>query len=521
MKEQKLSEPKPQQGAFGFRINPPIFWISFLAIVFFVVASLLYLDTVNQFFRDVRAFIAGSFGWYYILIVNILCLICLYLAFGKYKHIKIGGVSAKPEFTYWQWFAMLFNAGIGLVIMFYSLTEPLYHYSNPPQIEGYTGSPVQLAFGLTFLHWGIHGWAIYGLLGLAVAFFAYNRGLPLSLSSVLHPILGNRIYAWPGLAVDILSTIATLFGLATTLGIGIQYINSGLFHLFGLKESTFIQILLVSALSIAATISLILGLKKGIKNLSLISAWMAVTILMYIFLVGPTTFILNALVENTGFYLQNIIALGSWSETFTDSHWQDQWTVFYWGWWFAWAPFVGIFVARISKGRTIQEFIAVVILIPTLAIIIWVTILGGAGIYEELFGSGNMVAAINDNMSTALYVLLEQYPFAKLIAAFIVLTGCIFFVTSSDSGSFVIDCITSATDGGKTPKIQRSFWCILEGIVACILLLSGGLVALQTASLVAGLPIALLMVPIIYALFKELKLELKHLKTNELSSGRK
>ena len=365
---------------FGQQINPPVFWTSLITIILFVFAILTRLEDMQRIFFAIRAFISVHFGWFYILMVNALLLLCVYLFFGRYKNVRLGGDSAKTDFTFLQWFAMLFNAGIGLALMFYSLAEPMIHYSNPPAIEMLSDYPEQLAFGLTFFHWGLHGWAVYGLVGLTVAFFAYNRGLPMSLRSVFYPLIGNRIYGWSGHVIDFISTIATLFGLATTMGIGIQYVSAGLDHLFGLNNTVALQIALVAILTLGATISLVLGLKKGIRNLSVISAWMAVIIITYIFLVGPTLFIVDSMIQNTGYYLQNLIVLGTWGDVMSGSNWQDEWTLFYWGWWFAWAPFVGIFVARISKGRTIREFIGGVILAPTLTVIIWVSIFGGAGI---------------------------------------------------------------------------------------------------------------------------------------------
>lgn len=498
---------------FGQQINPPVFWVSLITVILFVFAILMWLEQMEQIFLDIRTFISERFGWFYILTVNFLLGFCGYLFFGKYKDIRLGGDSAKPEFTFWQWFAMLFNAGIGLALMFYSLAEPMLHYSNPPAIEGLSEYPAQLAFGLTFFHWGIHGWAVYGMVGLTVAFFAYNRGFPLSLRSVLYPLIGDRIYGWMGHTVDIISTIATLFGLATTLGIGIQYMSAGIDYLFGLHNSVALQIILVAILTLAAMVSLILGLKKGIKNLSVISAWMAVVILVYVFLVGPTLFMVDSFIQNTGFYIQNLIGLGTWSDVFSGSSWQDEWTLFYWGWWFAWAPFVGIFVARISKGRSIREFIGGVILAPTLTIIIWVTILGGAGIYEELFGGGGIAEAINQDLTQAMFVLLERYPLALYSSIMVVVTGAVFFVTSSDSGSFVVVALTSSTDGDTSSKPQRVFWAVVEGIIACLLLLGGGLIALQTASLITGLPVAIVIIPMCLALLRELKKELSMKKS--------
>lgn len=399
---------------------------------------------------------------------------------------------------------MLFNAGIGLVLMFYSVAEPILHFSNPPYGEAGTLLAAKNAMNITYLHWGLHGWGIYALMGLAIAFFAYNKGLPLGIRWILYPILGDRLKGPLGHIIDVMAVVSTMFGLATTLGLGIQNINTGMSYLFGLKNSVEVQVVLIAIITICATISVVSGLHRGIQALSKVASIMAIMLLVFMVVVGPTIFILKSTVQSTGSYLQSLIGSGTWTEAYRGTNWTHNWTFFYWAWWFAWAPFVGLFIARISKGRTIREFIIGVILAPTAAIILWISIFGNTAFYIELFGAGGITEAVNANVTTALFKLLEHFPLSYFSILFVVIAGVIFFVTSSDSGSLVIDFITS---GGKekTPVQLRIFWALLEGIVAAVLLYGGGLIALQTGSLVTGLPVCILMLIGCFALRKALK----------------
>jgi choline/glycine/proline betaine transport protein len=459
---------------------------------------------VSVFFESVQAFIVAKFGWLYVVSVNVILIFCVYLAFSRFKNIRLGGPDCKPEFSTWAWISMLFNAGIGLVLMFYSVAEPILHFSNPPYGEAGTIDAAQNALNLSYLHWGLHGWAIYALMGLSIAFFCYNKGLPLGIRWVLYPLLGDRLKGPIGHFIDTMAVVATMFGLATTLGIGIQHINSGMHHLFGIVENTNVQVILIAIITIFSTISVVSGLHKGVQILSKIASIMALLLMIFMLVLGPTLFILGSTIQSTGYYLQNIISTGTWMEVYKGTSWMGSWTLFYWGWWFAWAPFVSLFIARISKGRTIKELLIGVVLAPSVVSILWISIFGSTALHIELFGEGNITAAVNENITTALFSLLEHFPLSYFSILFVVIAGIIFFVTSSDSGSLVIDFITS---GGreKTTVWLRIFWALAEGLVAATLVYGGGLIALQTGSLVTGLPVCILMLFLCYSILKALR----------------
>ena len=436
--------------------------------------------------------------------VNVILLFCLYLGLGRFKNIRLGGDKCNPEFSTWAWLSMLFNAGIGLVLMFYSVAEPMMHYSNPPYGEAGTLLAAKNALNISYLHWGFHGWAVYALMGLSIAFFCYNRGLPLGIRWVLYPLLGDRLKGPIGHFIDIMAVVATMFGIATTLGLGIQHINSGMHYLFDIGENANVQVILIAIITLCATASVVSGLHKGIKMLSKIASVMAIVLMVFILIVGPTLFILGSTVQSTGYYLQNLIGTGTWMEIYRGTNWMDSWTFFYWAWWFAWAPFVGLFIARISKGRTIKEFVLGVVLIPSAVSIAWISIFGSTAFHIEFFGQGGITEAVNENIATALFSLLEHFPTPLFSIFFVVIAGVIFFITSSDSGSLVIDFITS---GGrdKTDVRLRVFWALTEGVVAATLVFGGGLIALQTGSLVAGLPVCILMLIMCYSVLKALR----------------
>ena len=483
-------------------------------IVVFVTLTLIYQESISTLFETTQAFIATKFGWLYVMAVNAILLFCLYLGFGRFKNIRLGGPDCIPEFSTWAWLSMLFNAGIGLVLMFYSVSEPIMHFSNPPYGEAGSILAAKNALNISYLHWGFHGWAIYALMGLSIAFFCYNRGLPLGVRWVLYPLFGDRLRGPIGHFIDIMAVVATMFGLATTLGIGIQHINSGMHYLFGIAENTNVQVILIAIITICATASVVSGLHKGIKMLSKIASLMAIILMVFILIVGPTLFILESTVKSTGYYLQNLIGTGTWMEVYKETHWMDSWTIFYWGWWFAWAPFVGLFIARISKGRTIRQFVFGVVFIPSAVSIAWISIFGSTAFHIELFEQGGMSEVVNENVATALFSLLEHYPMPFLSIFFVVAAGVIFFVTSSDSGSLVIDFLTN---GGreKTSVWIRIFWALLEGLVAATLVFGGGLIALQTGSLVTGLPVCILMLIMCYSILKALRKYKTELETNK------
>jgi choline/glycine/proline betaine transport protein len=396
---------------------------------------------------------------------------------------------------------MLFSAGMGIGLLFYGVAEPMFHFVASPLAEPGTADAARTAMDFTFLHWGLHPWSIYALVGLSLGFFAFNKGLPLSIRSVFYPLFGERIYGPIGNIIDIMATVATMFGVATSLGLGVQQVNAGLHHLFDLPQTTWMQLVLIAAITAVATWSVVKGLDAGIKRLSQLNVIVAATLLLFVLLMGPSLFILNAFVENTGYYLQKFFQLSTWNETYENTEWQNGWTVFYWGWWIAWSPFVGMFIARVSYGRTVREFIKGVLFIPTLVTFLWVTTFGNSALQIEMFGPGGIAKAVQENIPVSLFVLLEHFPLDMLTSLLAVAVVVTFFVTSSDSGSLVIDIITA---GGNTepPKIQRIFWAVMEGLVAAALLLGGGLVALQTAAITTGLPFAIILLGMCYALHK-------------------
>jgi choline/glycine/proline betaine transport protein len=495
-------------------VNGPVFFTSAIIVIITITLTLLFKDKAEQHFTEIQAFVANKAGWFFILSVNVFLVFMIYLAFSKFGNIRIGGQSARPEFKTLSWFAMLFSAGMGIGLLFWSISEPIYHYLSPPMAAGETAEAAKEAMKFTFLHWGFHAWSIYALVGLSLAYFTYSRGLPLTIRSVFYPFLGDKIYGRIGDAIDIFAVLATLFGLATSLGLGVQQIAAGLNHLFGIDSGVMTQVILIGGITLIATISVVLGVDKGVRVLSEWNMRVAVVFLLIVLILGPTIFIFKSFVQNTGNYLSSILEISTWTESYTGTNWQNAWTTFYWGWWIAWSPFVGMFIARISKGRTIREFILGVLLVPSIVTFFWISAFGSTAINEAILGNDTIVNAVNDNVATALFVFLEDYPFAFIlnIIAIILIAG--FFVTSSDSGSLVVDSLTT---GGKidAPVGQRIFWAIVEGSVAAVLLIGGGLQALQTATIVTGLPFAIILIVMCFSLYKGLSEDLRKLKKRE------
>lgn len=512
---------------FGFDIHPEVFFISGPLIILFITLTILFQDRAEAVFGQVQNAIAASAGWFYILSANVFIAFMLYFAFSRFGKIRIGGVGAKTEFSNFAWYAMLISAGMGIGLMFWSVAEPMFHYLFPPfGAEAATAEAAQLAMGLTFFHWGIHPWAIYALVGLALAFFAFNRGLPLTIRSVFWPVLGERIYGWPGHIIDILSVLATLFGLATSLGLGVQQINAGLAFLsaeflpFTIPDAIGTQIGLIALITLFATMSVAAGLDGGVRRLSELNIRIAGLFLLFVLIAGPTLFIFDSFVQNVGYYLTILPELSFWTESYAGTDWQGGWTIFYWGWWIAWSPFVGMFIARISKGRTVREFILGVMIVPSILSFFWMSTFGGTALYLELNGLASIADAVSANVSTALFVMLNNLPLVALTAIAGVLLVTTFFVTSSDSGSLVIDHLTS---GGKldAPVPQRIFWAVTEGLVAAVLLWGGGLGALQTASITTGLPFALVLLVMCYSLYKGMARDLGIMESDEFKSRMK
>jgi len=493
-----------KRNSMGWEIHPTVFWVSAGLIIFFAVMGLSFVELTKTTFENLQTFIADKAGWLFILLVDIFLVFVIYLIFSRYGNLRIGGPDAKPEFSYRGWFSMLFSAGMGIGLLFYSVAEPMMHYSSPPKGDGSTIESAKMAMDITFFHWGFHAWGIYAMVGLALAFFAYSKGLPLTIRSVFHPLIGERVHGSLGNIIDIVAVVATLFGLATSLGLGAQQVNAGLDHLFDVGNSTTIQVILIATITGFATTSVVLGIDKGIRRLSEFNMAIGLILLLFMLFLGPTLFLFDSFVQNMGSYLQSLMSYSTWTESYQQTNWQHGWTIFYWGWWIAWSPFVGMFIARVSKGRTVREFLMVVLLVPTILTFLWVTIFGGTAIFEELYGTGGITEAVNENIATALFVLLERFPLAFITSMLGIIVVATFFVTSSDSGSLVIDIITA---GGNThpPLRQRVFWATMEGVVASVLLIGGGLKALQAAVILTGFPFAIVLFFLCISLLKGLK----------------
>lgn len=500
---EKVTRSDEKKSIFGLEVNGPVFFTSSIFIVIIIALTLIFKKQSETFFADVQTAVAENADWFFILSINFFLIFLIYLAVGKFGNMRIGGPNAKPEFKTISWFAMLFSAGMGIGLLFFGVGEPVMHFNTPPTAVAGTAEAAREAMNFTFLHWGFHAWGVYALVGLSLAYFTYSRGLPLTIRSVFYPFLGDRIYGRIGDIIDIFAVLATVFGLATSLGFGVQQIASGLNHVFGLVDGITTQILLIAGITLIATASVVLGVDKGVKILSEWNMRIAVILLVLAVVLGPTIFIFRSFVQNTGSYLFNFLEIATWSETYTSGSWQNAWTVFYWGWWIGWSPFVGMFIARISKGRTIKEFIFGVLLVPTIVTFFWMSAFGSVAINQIISGNDVLSQAVNDDIATALFVFFQDYPLASVINVIAVLLIAGFFITSSDSGSLVVDSLTS---GGKidSPVGQRIFWAVTEGTVAAVLLIGGGLQALQTATIVTGLPFAVILMVMCYSLYKGL-----------------
>ncbi|WP_300312342.1 BCCT family transporter [uncultured Psychrobacter sp.] len=492
------------------RVNKPVFITSSILIIGFIVFGAFFTETAGALFSYLQSFITTNFGWFFILLMNVALVFCIYLIASRYGDIRLGQQTERPQYSLGSWIGMLFSAGIGIGLVYWGTAEPLYHYMAPPMAEPETMEAAKQAMNISFLHWGLHAWAIYTIVALSLAYFHFRRGLPLSIRSTLYPILGQKIYGRWGHTVDILAVFGTMFGVVTSLGLGVMQINSGLENLFGLPNSLAVQFVIIAFITLLACGSLMLGLDKGIKRLSDLNMGLTGLLLAFIVILGPTLFIFDSFFENIGNYLASVVPLSFWGESYSGTDWQSGWTIFYWAWWVFWAPFVGVFIARISRGRTIREFTLGVLLIPMTILFFWFTAFGGVAIHMELLAaldpalvSPGLIEAVQADTGSAIFKLVEYYPFAKPITLLIVIMIVLWFVTSSDSASFVIDMLTAGGDTNP-PKIQRLFWATAEGFIAAILLAAGGLGALQAAAIVAGLPFAIVIFVMMYALWRGL-----------------
>ncbi|MCA6060509.1 MULTISPECIES: BCCT family transporter [Thalassolituus] len=509
-------------GPFGLDIHNRVFAVSGLAVIAFVLLTLLFHNQVEPLFGSIRSWLTTNLSWFFLSAGNIFVIVCLGLIVSPLGRIRLGGTEATPDYSYTAWFSMLFAAGMGIGLMFYGVSEPLSHFGSSfagistengvrtdwaplGAAAGDAEAAARLGMAATIYHWALHPWAIYAIMALGLALFSFNKGLPLTIRSVFYPVLGERVWGWPGHIIDIIAVLATLFGLATSLGLGASQAASGLHYLFGLPEGNTTQVVLVIGITAIAMMSVVAGLDAGVKRLSEINMILAILLLLFVIIVGPTLAIVTGFFDNMLAYFQNLPALSN-PVGREDANFTSGWTAFYWAWWISWSPFVGMFIARVSRGRSVREFMVSVLLVPSAACVLWMTVFGGTAI-EQYVQDGYKTAA-ESALPLQLFAMLDALPLAQITSFIGIILVIVFFVTSSDSGSLVIDVISA---GGKVdaPTPQRVFWCTFEGLVAIALILGGGLVALQAMAVSSGLPFTIVLLVATFSIIKGLSSEPK------------
>ena len=507
-------------GRYGFDLHNPVFGVAGVGVILFVALTIAFQAQAEPLFGDLRGWLTSNLDWFFIGAGNVFVLVCLGLIVSPLGRVRLGGTEATPDFSYLGWFSMLFAAGMGIGLMFYAVSEPLAHFNSAfggitveggvrtdwAPLAGAAGDALaaeRLGMAATIYHWGLHPWAFYSVLALGLALFSFNKGLPLTVRSVFYPLLGERIWGWPGHVIDIVAIFATLFGLATSLGLGAAQAASGLNYLFDLPPGTTTQVLLIAAITVVALISVVAGVEAGVQKLSKINMSLAALLMLFVFIVGPTLAIVTGFFSNLGAYLQHLPALANPIGR-EDSNFAQGWTAFYWAWWISWSPFVGMFIARVSRGRTVREFLVSVLLIPSAACVLWMTVFGSTAISQ--FVKDGYTAAAEAALPLQLFTMLDILPLAQITSFIAIILVIVFFVTSSDSGSLVIDTIAA---GGKVeaPIPQRVFWVTFEGLVAIALIIGGGLVALQAMAVSTGFPFTILLLISCWSLIKGLASE--------------
>ncbi|BDW87413.1 MULTISPECIES: BCCT family transporter [Thalassospira] len=514
-------------GPFGLDVHNPVFLISGLAIVAFVFLTLAFQESVGPMFNDLRGWLTSSLDWFFLSAANVFVVLCLFLIVSPLGRVRLGGADATPDYSYAGWFAMLFAAGMGIGLMFYGVSEPISHFTSSMggiavgedglrtdwaplgAAAGDADAAFDLGMAATIFHWGLHPWAIYATVALALALFSFNKGLPLTIRSIFYPIFGERVWGWTGHLIDILAVFATLFGLATSLGFGAEQANAGLDYLFGISVSDTSKVFLIVGITGVALISVLAGLDAGVKRLSEINMILAALLLLFVVLVGPTMEIITGFFSSLLSYAQYLPALSN-PVGREDANFSQGWTSFYWAWWISWSPFVGMFIARVSRGRTVREFITCVLIIPSLVCVLWMTAFGGTAVHMVTEG---VTAIAEAGLPIKLFTMLDQLPLQAITSFIGIVLVIVFFVTSSDSGSLVIDTITA---GGKVdaPVPQRVFWCTFEGLVAIALLLGGGLGSLQAMAVSTGFPFAIVLLMACYSIIQGLRTEPKAVGAN-------
>lgn len=492
-------------------VNPNVFLSTVIIIAIFIAIVIIAPSSFEFLTQQLKQWITDSFSWFYVLSVAVFLILLIYIACSASGKIKLGPDHSQPEYSNGSWFAMLFTAGMGIGLMFFGVAEPVMHYVSPPSGDPESIASAQQALRITFFHWGLHAWAIYAVVGLALAYFAYRHNLPLKTRSALYPIIGKKIYGPWGDSIDTFATIGTVFGVATSLGFGVTQINSGLHYLFGVEQSNQVQVGLIVFVSILASMSVFLGLDKGVKRLSELNLVLALVLLAFVFIAGPSIYLLQTTIQNMGSYMSNLFGMTFNLYAYQPNGWIGGWTIMYWAWWISWSPFVGMFIARVSRGRTIREFIVGVLLIPTGFTIIWMGFLGNAALFNIMQEHNvSLIHAVQSDSSVALFEFLNHLPFSGVMSLLATVLVMLFFVTSADSGALVTDYLTAKTE--NSPTWQRLFWTVLMAALAIILLLVGGLSALQSSIIMSALPFTFIMLLMSWGLLKALKLDVTKMK---------
>ncbi|MGN5519282.1 BCCT family transporter [Halopseudomonas sp. Lyrl_26] len=496
----------------------PVFIPAFFFILLLVIGTASQPDLAGELFSSLLAYITSSFGWFYMLAVAIFLVFVVIVALSRWGNIKLGPDHSEPQYSFPAWFAMLFSAGYGIALLFFGVAEPVLHYADPPVGAGLTVDAAKQAMQIAFFHWGFHIWAIYGLTGLVLAYFSFRHGLPLSIRSALYPLIGDRIYGPIGHAVDIFAILGTMFGIATTLGLSVAQMNAGFNYLWpAIPVDTWVQVACIAGITLLTMGSVVAGMDKGIKRLAMLNMVIATALMLFVFLLGPSIFILETFLQNTGSYLNNIVERTFNLQAYSRSDWIGNWTLFIFGWTIAWAPFVGLFIAKISRGRTIRQFVFGVMLVPTFFTFFWFSVFGDTALHLIINqGYSELIDQVKTDNAIALFKLLEQFPFTSVASFLTVLLITLFFITSADSGALVVDSLAS---GGalETPAWQRGAWAILSGVLASVLLLAGGLKALQSMAIASALPFAIIMLLSAVGMWRALVIESHHQRVSHSS----
>lgn len=499
-----------QSGPFK-GMNTGMSLVAILMVVATLVTGVLFTEQSAAAIGRLRGWLNPFLEWYYVLLVAFLLFFMIWLGTGRYKNVRLGNDAEVPEFTFFSWVSMLFAAGTGVGILFWSVAQPILQFQDNPFVEfgSADADAAIIAMRLSFFHWGINGWAIFSFVGLTMAYFAFRHDQPLTVRSALRPLLGNRIHGVLGDIIDLLAVFGTVFGIATTLGLGVQQMNAGLNRVFGIANSPELQLTVIAGIMMIATVSVVSGVSRGVRLLSEMNFWLSIAAVFFMLILGPTQYLIGVTIEATGDYIQNLLRLSFHTNATHSSHWQSEWTVFFWGWWLAWSPFVGMFIARISRGRTFREFVTGVLLVPTGITIVWIGLFGGTALYQELFQGGGVIEAVYKDISSALFVMIEGMSLGSMTPVvstlLIVLIGT-YLITSANAGTLVITTILSGGDT-EPPAGHRILWGIFLALLTAVLLLAGGLETLQAAVIAAALPFSLVVMAKATGLLRALREE--------------